>query len=132
VSEHYRPEDRGREETFVCVQCGRPVSTQAFGTRHRNHCPWCLWSRHVDERQGDRRSACRNPMEPVAVAVQPDGEWAVVHQCRACGVVRLNRIAGDDNEVVLTALAVRALAYPPFPLDRLPLMYAASQVVSGR
>ena len=70
-------------------------------------------------------------MEPLAVVAHADGEWAVVHQCQGCGVVRLNRIAGDDNEVVLTALAIRALANPPFPLDRLPLMYEADRLSAG-
>jgi len=58
-------------------------------------------------------------MEPIAVWVRKDGEWAIVHRCRKCGIVRTNRIAGDDNEIVLMSLAVRPLARPPFPLDRL-------------
>jgi hypothetical protein len=31
------------------------VSASAFGTQHRNHCPLCLWSRHVDRKTGDQR-----------------------------------------------------------------------------
>jgi len=45
--------------------------------------------------------------------------------CRQCGVVRANRIAGDDNEVLLISLAVRPLARPPFPLDRLARVFPA-------
>jgi hypothetical protein len=44
-------------------------------------------------------------MEPIAVSVRDDGEWAVVHRCRGCAVVRVNRIAGDDNAHVLDNLA---------------------------
>ena len=58
-------------------------------------------------------------MEPIAVWVRRGGEWAVIHRCRECGALRSNRIAGDDNEFVLLALAVRPLAQPPFPLDQL-------------
>ena len=58
-------------------------------------------------------------MEPIAVWVRRDGEWAIVHRCRKCGALRTNRIAGDDNELALMSLAVRPLAQPPFPLDRL-------------
>jgi ribosome biogenesis GTPase len=58
-------------------------------------------------------------MEPIAVWVRPNGEWAIVHRCRKCGAVRTNRVAGDDNELALMSLAVRPLARPPFPLDRL-------------
>ncbi len=85
----------------------------------RNHCPRCLWSLHLDFMPGDRRSACRSPMEPIAVWVKPNGEWAVVHRCRECGALRANRIAGDDNEVLLLSLALKPLARPAFPLEKL-------------
>ncbi len=58
-------------------------------------------------------------MEPVAVWVRRGGEWAIIHRCRECGVFSSNRIAADDNEILLLSLAVRPLAMPPFPLDRL-------------
>jgi RNHCP domain len=90
----------------------------APGTRHRNHCPSCLWSRHVDDDvPGDRAADCAGAMEPIGVSVRGDGEWALVHRCAGCGAVRLNRIAGDDNPLVLMRLAVRPLAQPPFPLE---------------
>jgi hypothetical protein len=46
-------------------------------------------------------------MEPIAVSVRSDGEWMIVHRCTACDTVHLNRIAGDDNALLLTQLAVR-------------------------
>ena len=58
-------------------------------------------------------------MEPIAVAVPDDGEWALVHRCSSCAAVSVNRIAGDDNPFALMRLAVRPLAQPPFPLDAL-------------
>jgi hypothetical protein len=73
----------------------------------------------VDETPGDRAADCRGAMEPIAVWVRPGGDWALVHRCRSCGVLHSNRVAGDDNELALVALAVRALARPPFPLERL-------------
>jgi RNHCP domain-containing protein len=94
------------------------VSTAAPGTRHRNHCPSCLWSRHLDDHvPGDRAADCGGAMEPIAVCVRSDGEWALIHRCGGCATVRLNRIAGDDNPLVLMQLAVRPLAQPPFPLE---------------
>jgi hypothetical protein len=104
----------------TCVHCQQPFPPQAAGTRHRNHCPRCLWSLHLDEQPGDRRAACRGLMEPIAVWVRKNGEWAIVHRCVVCGVIRINRIAGDDSELALLSLAVRPLAQPPFPLDQLP------------
>ena len=106
-------------EAFICDHCGLAVSGLAPGTEHRNHCPHCLWSMHVDIQPGDRRCGCRGPMEPLAIWVKPGGEWAIIHRCRRCAAMRANRIAGDDSELVLISLAVRPLANPPFPLDRL-------------
>lgn len=73
----------------------------------------------MDFRVGDRRQFCRGQMEPIAVWVRKDGEWSVIHRCQACGATRANRIAGDDNELVLMSLAVRPLARPAFPLENL-------------
>jgi RNHCP domain len=90
----------------------------APGTKHRNHCPSCLWSRHVDDDvPGDRDSTCEATMEPLGVCVRSDGEWALIHRCRGCDALRINRIAGDDNPLMLMQLAVRPLAQPPFPLE---------------
>ncbi len=108
-----------RDGVFICEQCGQPVHRSPPGTKHRNHCPRCLWSLHVDLRTGDRRAGCKGLMEPIAIWVRSGGEWTIVHRCRKCTAVRLNRIAGDDNELALMSLAARALADPPFPLDRL-------------
>lgn len=73
----------------------------------------------MDRQIGDRRLGCKGPMKPIAVSVRPDGEWAIVRRCTTCDRIRTNRIAGDDNELALMSLAVRPLARPPFPLDRL-------------
>ena len=107
------------EPAFQCEHCRQAIPAQAHGTRHRNHCPHCLWSLHVDLRPGDRRCGCKGEMEPIAVWVRPDGEWAIVHRCTKCAAVRVNRVAGDDNAVALMSLALQPLARPPFPLDRL-------------
>lgn len=56
-------------------------------------------------------------MEPIGISTQKDGEWSVVHRCTVCGLIRTNRIAGDDDEVALLCLALRPLANMPFPLD---------------
>ena len=104
--------------TFRCGHCRLDVSTDALGTRHRNHCPSCLWSRHLDDdTPGDRAADCGGSMEPIAITVRTDGEWALVHRCGGCATVRVNRIAGDDNPLVLMRLAVKPLAQPPFPLE---------------
>ena len=109
---------------FRCVQCGQEVGSAVWGTEYRNHCPACLWSKHLDETPGDRASDCGGAMEPVALWVRPGGDWALIHRCRRCGELHSNRIAGDDNELALIALAVRPLAQPPFPLAHLAAQHA--------
>ncbi|MFG0275008.1 MAG: RNHCP domain-containing protein [Phycisphaerales bacterium] len=104
---------------FTCVHCARFVPAKAWGTKHRNHCPHCLWSRHVDDVIGDRRNACAGPMAPVALEVRAGAEWAIIHRCQTCAALRANRVAGDDHELALVALALRPLAHPAFPLDRI-------------
>ena len=89
------------------------------GTRHRNHCPYCLCSKHLDIEPGDRAADCGGTMDPVAVWVRKGGEWAIIHRCRVCGALSSNRIAADDNQLKLISLAVKPLAQPPFPLDSL-------------
>jgi hypothetical protein len=119
VSREQRNRARHRTpSTFRCGHCRLDVSTDAPGTRHRNHCPNCLWSRHLDDHvPGDRAAGCAGAMEPLAVSVRGDGEWVLVHRCGNCDTVRLNRIAGDDNPLTLMHLAVRPLARPPFPIE---------------
>lgn len=109
------------DEPFKCQFCGKTVSPFGAGTRHRNHCPYCLCSKHLDIEPGDRLADCGGTMEPVAVWVRKDGEWAIIHRCRVCGALSSNRIAADDNQLKLISLALKPLAQPPFPLDSIAL-----------
>jgi len=61
-------------------------------------------------------------MEPIAVGVRGDGEWVLIHRCTGCDALNLNRTAGDDNPLLLLRLAVRPLAQPPFPVERVALL----------
>lgn len=115
-----RPFSAPMEQSFTCVRCGLPISCAPLvaGVLNRNHCPICLWSRHLDWRAaGDRRSNCRAPMEPVGLitkasrnryAREPDGELMLIHRCAACGRLSLNRIAADDDADAILALLDRA------------------------
>ncbi len=112
-----RLQDPGaRLDGFTCGNCGVAVPWEGAGSAHRNHCPRCLYSRHLDDEPGDRASECLALMEPVAVWVRKGGEWAVIHRCRECGVLSSNRVAADDNVPLLVSLAMRPIASPPFPL----------------
>lgn len=107
------------QESFSCRVCGCLVVPEGAGSRHRNHCPHCLSSLHVDDEPGDRASQCGGRMEPISVWVRGGGEWALIHRCQRCGTLHSNRIAADDNPALLLSLAARPLAMTPFPLNRL-------------
>lgn len=118
MHDHRRRRADQRVESFRCVQCRLDVSMRAPGTAHRNHCPSCLTSRHVDDHSpGDRASDCGARMEPIAVSVRGDGEWVLIHRCAGCGALSANRTAADDNPLLLVRTAIRPLAQPPFPLE---------------
>ena len=109
-------------ESFLCGHCGRLVTAQGAGSDHRNHCPYCLYSKHLDITPGDREADCGGSMEPIAVWVRKNGEWAVIHRCSRCGSLSSNRIAADDNPMKLMSLAMRPVSSPPFPLERIEEM----------
>ena len=109
-------------DVFTCRQCGRQVIPEGAGSRHRNHCPNCLTSFHVDEEPGDRAADCGGRMEPVAVWVKRGGEWAIIHRCVRCGKLSANRVAADDNPMKLMSIAMEPLSQPPFPLERIEAM----------
>ena len=106
-------------EIFTCRKCGREVTPEGAGSAHRNHCPNCLTSLHVDEEPGDRASDCGGIMDPVSVWVRKNGEWAIIHRCRRCGSFCSNRVAADDNPMKLMSIALKPLTEPPFPLERI-------------
>ncbi|MCI8480436.1 MAG: RNHCP domain-containing protein [Oscillibacter sp.] len=112
----------GFARPFRCKACGRQVDPAGAGSRHRNHCPYCLSSLHLDSTPGDRASGCGGLMDPIAVWVRRDGEWAVIHRCRRCGALSSNRTAADDNPAKLLGIAAGPLARPPFPLEHLEAM----------
>jgi len=111
---------------FDCGHCRLLVSAEPAlsGVQHRNHCPHCLWSRHVDlAAAGDRLCACKGLMRPVGLARkhrrkkymadEAAGELLLVHQCAACGAFSLNRLAADDNPARLWEVFAASLAQPP-------------------
>ena len=109
-------------ETFTCKVCGREVIPEGAGSQHRNHCPYCLSSKHLDIEPGDRAAECGGTMEPVAVWVRKNGEWAIIHRCKICGMLSSNRIAADDNPMKLMSIAMKPVSLPPFPLEKIEEM----------
>jgi len=94
---------------FQCGQCDNYVTTAHLfsGVNNRNHCPYCLWSRHLDlYSAGDRLSACKGKMKPIGLTMKKSrnryqiksrGELMLIHECVECGNLSINRIAADDD-----------------------------------
>lgn len=86
-----------RKEDFKCSQCGLEVEGDGF----TNHCPRCLWSRHVDLQPGDRLAECKGMMQPIGLASERGG-YRILHRCQECGFEGWNQSAeGDDFERLL-------------------------------
>lgn len=109
---------------FKCAHCQVIVSSAHFlsGVNNRNHCPYCLWSCHLDlYTAGDRLSACKGQMRPVGLTLkmgrnkyQRDarGELMLVHECVNCGALSINRIAADDDASTILAVFQASLGDP--------------------
>jgi DNA-directed RNA polymerase subunit RPC12/RpoP len=107
-----------RGDIFRCVHCRNEVSLHSVSTKHRNHCPYCLYSLHVDKSPGDRKSECHGSMRPLAVCLKQHGkELALVHQCQSCGFIRLNRIAAEDDNEAIEKLFETSQRLSPEQLD---------------
>lgn len=105
---------RGRDKRgdsfsgFWCMGCHQyvPAAAMFSGVQNRNHCPYCLRSRHLDLFEaGDRLAACKAVMKPVGLTVKKtakkygpvQGELMLIHLCVECGKLSINRIAADDD-----------------------------------
>jgi len=105
-----------------CENCGREFPLSAMGTKNRNHCPFCLFSKHVDQEDGDRKSKCNGLMAPLGLTFKHEGidkygrkktgELMLVHRCLSCGKVSINRIAGDDPDQEILSLFQTSLRLP--------------------
>ena len=81
------------DDGFTCLHCGRYVPP--LGYTSRNHCPYCLWSIHVDVNPGDRANDCGGIMEPITAEVDSKKGFVIVHKCKKCGAISRNRSAHE-------------------------------------
>ncbi len=101
---------------FRCAHCHAIVSSAHLlsGVNNRNHCPYCLWSCHLDLfAAGDRLSACKAPMKPIGLTMKRGrnkyqrkarGELMLIHECTECQTLSINRIAADDDSETVMAV----------------------------
>ena len=85
------------DEEFICENCGKKVPKLGYSCR--NHCPYCLHSKHVDKNPGDRAEECHGDLEPVSMEI--DGKKGYV--------IRRNKAAKDDNMDLLIDLSSKQI-----------------------
>jgi hypothetical protein len=90
-------------EDFTCGHCGAMVK----GNGYTNHCPKCLWSKHVDKNPGDRAEVCGGLMEPIRIEGTAD-DTRIIHRCLKCGVERPVKTSPEDDTEVIIAIAEKA------------------------
>ncbi len=88
------------KEDFKCENCGFEV----IGSGYTNHCPNCLWSKHVDIFPGDRAEVCGGMMEPIKVS-KKGKEYVITHKCIKCGTEKINKAIKDDNFDMLVQIS---------------------------
>ena len=81
------------DDGFVCQHCESVVLPLGYSSR--DHCPFCLWSLHVDVNPGDRANTCGGQMEPIRVEPDPKKGYVILHQCQKCGEIHRNRAAHE-------------------------------------
>ncbi|OGF22158.1 hypothetical protein A2Y83_00965 [Candidatus Falkowbacteria bacterium RBG_13_39_14] len=84
------------KEDFICGKCGAKIE----GDGYTNHCPHCLWSKHVDINPGDRASNCGGLMKPVKLEAKGK-EIIIVHRCEKCGYEKRNKASIKDKLDIL-------------------------------
>ena len=91
------------DESFICEHCGMEVPPLGYSSR--DHCPFCLYSKHVDINPGDRENACRGLLKPIEIEKFKD-TFKIVYQCEKCEMFHKNIIARDDdmNKVIEISL----------------------------
>jgi len=90
-----------KQEDFICERCGAKV----VGNGYTNHCPKCLWSKHVDIEPGDRASSCGGMMEPVGIEGATGKGYRIRHVCTKCRHEKMNYASADDSPDALVLLA---------------------------
>ena len=82
-------------ESFVCEKCHKEV--EPASSTARDHCPYCLYSKHLDINPGDRAETCHGILEPIGLEISPKKGYVIIFKCKKCGAIRKNKAAEDDN-----------------------------------
>ena len=91
------------DEAFNCEYCHKPVEPLKYTAR--DHCPYCLYSKHVDINPGDRSNQCKGLLVPISIEKHKN-TYKIIYKCSKCGQIHKNIIAKDDNMDKIISLSV--------------------------
>ena len=91
-----------RDEEFICENCGQLVNP--LGYTARDHCPHCLYSKHVDIMPGDRQNTCKGLLKPIGIEKFKD-TYKIIYKCTSCNEPHKNIMAKDDNMELIIELS---------------------------
>lgn len=97
-----------RDEKFICENCHKNVEKLNYTAR--DHCPYCLYSKHVDIMPGDRENTCQGLLKPIAIE-KFKNSYKIVYRCEKCHQIHKNTMANDDNMELIIELMTQANAY---------------------
>ena len=89
-----------KNEDFKCEICSFDVK----GSGYTDHCPNCLYGKHVDINPGDRKSDCHGIMKPIRTEFRR-GEFLIYYKCKKCRKNYKVGAAENDNKDLLFELA---------------------------
>lgn len=90
------------DEEFVCEHCGKEITKLNYTAR--DHCPQCLYSKHIDINPGDRMNECKGLLEPVGIEKFKD-TYKIIYLCQKCKQWHKNIMAVDDDMDLIIELS---------------------------
>ena len=82
------------DEEFVCENCNKMVKKLNYSAR--DHCNYCLYSKHVDIMPGDRQNTCHGLLKPIGIEKYKN-TYKIIYKCEKCHLTHKNIMANDDN-----------------------------------
>ena len=91
-----------REEEFICENCKNNVTKLNYTAR--DHCPYCLYSKHVDINPGDRQNTCHGLLKPISIE-KFKNTYKIIYKCEKCNQIHKNIMATDDDYNIIIELS---------------------------
>lgn len=96
---------RKNDENFICDYCGKEVLPLKYTSR--DHCPYCICSKHVDINPGDRQNTCQGKLKPIEIEKYRD-TYKIIYKCEKCGELHKNVMASDDDMEKIIEISKKA------------------------